>query len=76
MITKLPNLSKAAKMAMISQKLEKVSKDTIFGIAIRHALRVNDLKRCIEMIKDQAKDNYKLVSEIVGEDLLKEIESL
>lgn len=72
----LPDLARSARLLAISVKLEDVSDKTVFGLAIKLALKKKDLRRCIEMIREQAKDNRKLVAEIVGEDLLTKIESL
>lgn len=72
----LPDLAHAAKLLKISVMLEDVSEDTIFGLSIKIALRRKNLRRCIEMIRQQAADNRQLVSNIVGEDLLKDILSL
>lgn len=73
MITKLPDLTKAAKLLSIQAQLEKISTETTFGLAIRIALKKNDLKRTIEMIRDQVGDNYILVAGLIGEDLLNKI---
>ena len=72
----LPDLSKAWKLAALSVKLENVSDETVFGLAIKIALKKKDLRRCIEMIQEQAQDNRQMVADIIGEDNLREIESL
>ncbi len=72
----LPDLSKAWRLAALSVKLEKISDETVFGLAIKIALKKKDLKRCIEMIREQSIDNRQLVSDIIGKDILKEIENI
>jgi len=74
--TSFPDLARSAKLLSISVELEGVDPETTFGLAIKLALKKKDLKRCIEMILSQANDNRPLVSHLIGEDLLKKIESL
>lgn len=71
-----PDLGKAAKVLKIAVELEGVKPDSIFGVAIYNGLREHRTKDVVNMILDQAKDNRKMVAEIVGENLLCEIESL
>lgn len=63
------------KMFSIQSKLLTLEGDSVFAISVRMAAK-NDLEGCLKMIREQAKDNRELVEKIIGEELLKEIESL
>ena len=72
-----PDLEQSMKVLKISCDLHDVSDKTLFGSCILNALRVNQpIKTIIREIQEQAKDNRQMVSEVVGEELLKEIESV
>lgn len=71
-----PDLARSAKLLAISVELENVSPESTFGLSIRIALKKKDLRRCIAMILEQSKDHREIVSDLIGEDLLKKIESL
>lgn len=72
----LPDLGRAAKLLKISVELEGVDPETILGYSILKGLRDGKLGEVIKMVKDQIPDNKKMLSEIIGNDLLKEIEGL
>ena len=72
----LPNLGKAMQLMAIREELGRLDSDNPFVMAIKIGLRRKDLKRVIEMIKDQAADHRYSVSEMIGEDLLTKIEQL
>jgi hypothetical protein len=74
--TNLPDLAKSFKILSISVRLEDVNPETFLGYAIRLALKKKELKKAMQMIVDNARDNRELTIEIVGEDLLKDIESV
>jgi len=59
----------------IRQQLQTLPGGSIFAQAIRNGVQV-DLNGTIGMIKSQAADNYTLVADIVGEDLLTSIMEL
>jgi len=46
---------------------------TLLGMAIKSSLQKGKIKETIQMIKSMAQDNYRIMSEVVGEPLLKEI---
>ncbi len=72
-ITKLPDLAKSAKLLKFSVELENVSPHTLLGMSILSSLKKGKIKETINMIKSMAQDNYRIMSEVVGEPLLKEI---
>jgi nitrogen regulatory protein PII-like uncharacterized protein len=74
--TNLADLGKAMKELKISVELEGVSPETFLGYAIRLAIKKKELKKAMQMIVDNARDNRELTIEIVGKDLLKDIESV
>lgn len=59
----------------IQSRLMTLRDESVFALSIRNAA-VTDLKGCIKMILDQAKDNRVLVAKIIGENLLNDIELL
>lgn len=59
----------------IQSKLLTLEGYSVFAISVRMAAK-NDLPGCLQMIREQAKDNRELVENIIGKELLKEIESL
>jgi hypothetical protein len=59
----------------IKEKLINLPGESIFAIAIRLGAK-EDLYSCLKMITDQAKDNRRLVMEIIGKDLLNNIEDI
>jgi hypothetical protein len=75
-IKSLPNLANAAHLLKISVELEGVPTHSVMGMAIQIGLREARLKDVIKMIKSQAADNRPLMANIIGEDLLKEIENI
>ena len=65
------------KMFYIQSKLLTIEGYSVFAIAVRMAAKT-DLPGCLQMIRDQAKDRISrgLTKKIIGEELLKQIESL
>lgn len=59
----------------IRQRLLSINPASVFAQAIIKGAD-SDLMACIEMIVSQAQDNRELVAEIVGEELLREIEAI
>ena len=75
--TNLADWTKSASILKISIDLHNVSPDkSVMGTAIHTGLKEGKLKEVIEMIQSQAKDNRNLMAEIIGEELLSEIERL
>lgn len=62
-------------LAYIQGKLMTLPGDSVFAETIR-ANAVTDLKGCIKMVKDQARDARELLATVIGEDLLQHIEKL
>ena len=76
-LRELPDLAHSFKLLKISIELEGSKGDSIFAHAIREGLRKpKNLKPVIQMIKDQANDNPELVSDIIGENLLNDIQKI
>jgi hypothetical protein len=75
-IKTLPDLSRSAQLLKLSVELEGVPTHSVMGMAIQIGLREGRLKDVIKMIKSQATDNRLLMANIIGEDLLKEIENI
>lgn len=75
-VSTFPDLAQSMKLMKISCDLELVSQDNIFGMAIQTGLRKGKLKDTILMIQSQAQDNRPLMADIVGENLLKDIEQI
>ena len=76
-LRELPNLAHSFKLLKISIELEDAQGDSIFAHSIREGLRKpKNLLPVIKMVKDQAKDNPKLVSDIIGENLLNDIQKI
>jgi hypothetical protein len=72
-----PNLAESFSKLKIAIELNKASyHNSIFGMAIKKGLDGHNLNGVLQMIRDQAKDNRPLVADIVGENLLLEIENL
>ena len=65
------------KMFSIQSKLLTLEGYSVFATSIRMAAK-NDLPGCLKMIREQAKDRISrgLTKKIIGDELLKEIESL
>lgn len=59
----------------IRARLLLINPTPVFAQAIIKGAET-DLMACIEMIVSQSQDNRELVAEIIGEDLLTEIESI
>lgn len=59
----------------IRARLLSINNESVFARSIIKGAET-DLMACIEMIQSQAVDNRSLVAEIIGEDLLTEIESI
>lgn len=58
----------------IQTELMHLKGDSIFAHSVRIGAKDN-LESCLQMILSQAQDNRPLVSKIIGEELLKSIES-
>jgi hypothetical protein len=54
------------------EKLSRVSDNTLIGTAIRIGIEKNPAET-IKMIKHQIADNKKLMTEVIGEDLVNEV---
>jgi len=59
----------------IRERLLNVSLSTIFGQSVVMGANT-DLNSTIDMIKSQAKDNFQLVADIIGEETLGMIEAV
>lgn len=68
-------LRNPAEVHIIQDKLISLKGESIFAHSVRIGAK-NDLNECLKMILSQAHDNRLLVSKLIGERLLKEIESL
>lgn len=75
-IGELPDLANSFKLLKISCDLEDVLPDSVLGIAIHEGLKRKALKEIITMVKEQGRDNRKMVVDIIGEELMKQIETL
>lgn len=71
-----PDLGKSFKMLKIRMELDKVPMETLIGFAIHCGLKEISVNRVVHMIKEQAKDNREMMANVIGEDLLREIESV
>ena len=60
----------------IVERLHGIEGDSIFLESIKFGLRSGQHDLIIDMIKDQTIDNRNLVSSIIGENLLRDIEIL
>lgn len=74
--TNLADLGKAMKELKISVELESVNGETVLGFTILNCLRKKELKKAMQLIVNTARDNRGMAIEIVGEELLKDIESI
>lgn len=72
----LPDLGKAARFFKVSVELEKVSPETIMGFSIKNGLKEGRTMETIMMLAEQSKDNREGIKRLIGEETLKDIESL
>lgn len=69
---KLPNLASSLGLLKLSLDLMNVTHDSIFAEAVRTGSK-NNLRETISMIKMQAADNYPMVRDIIGQELLNRV---
>lgn len=74
-LIRLKNLTQTFEYLKIIIDLDgKVNTNTLFGFAIQNAIDTKQpAKNIIKTIAEQANDNYKLIAEVIGENLTKRI---
>lgn len=72
-IKALPDLSGSFRLLTFSLRLEAVSPATVLGAAIRAAVDEGRIRDAISMIAECAADNWAMMVDIVGGDLLTDI---
>lgn len=72
-IKDFPDLGNSMKLLKISVELEGVTGGGIIGMAIQNSLRNDRLNNTLKMIREMARDNFKMMQGIIGEDLLNDI---
>lgn len=75
-LTELPDIAKSFQKVKLLIDLEAIPQNSVFSLAVVKGIREHKVKEVLQMIKDQAQDNRKLVAEIIGEKLLTQIENL
>jgi hypothetical protein len=75
-LNNLPDLARSLKKVKFSIELENVPENTILGFAIKNGLRRKEINGVMQLIVDSAKDNRSIVEDLVGVELLKEIEAV
>lgn len=71
-LTSLPNLASSFGLLKLSIDLMNINHDSIFAESVRQGAKDN-LRETIQMIKDQAADNYPLTCDIIGYELLNRV---
>lgn len=77
-IEQLPDKSfSLKKMQIINNLIEKTDKRTVLGLSIVNAINEKQpVKEILDYIKDCANDNYFMVAQTIGYDLIEEISNI
>lgn len=62
-------------IADLSVQLQHIPNNSFIGIAVKTSAKENPVE-CIRMVQSQSRDNRLLMSDVIGEKLLRKIENL
>lgn len=72
----LPDVPKSIKLLKISVDIEDLKDDYLFARQVKTLVRENQLKQALQMVYDCYHQDYKMVTEIIGKELIQDILSV